>query len=482
MVRADLVTSEPRSRIHEAYDRLCEAEEQFGLLRHTVDGWSAWPLLRFEVSILLSGVIFDHRHVVSRGERLRHALADLPSLIRPRHARHLVKTYVSGLIEPSGDRYRDIWFDDVLLIAGSTFKIETENNPRFANRRALIPPDISSAVLDLGGAIVRRVRTSPRIRDVATELSRVLSGPLGLAHIDADWVAHRLERFSARKGIYSTLLRRVRPRYVLVADAGDHDLMAAAKEQDIIALEFQHGISDWSNASYSWPASARAFRRTMPIPDRLLLYGEHWKHELDGSGFWGDDLRVVGSPRLDRYRREVQTRDQRRCQMVFTTQGLDIDRVTAFFREFPERAAPVFPLNLVIKLHPVYDADKRPYLDALAAYADRVSVLASDEGASTFELLQTAHLHVSIASASHYDALGLGVPTVILPFQTHEVVLSLHRAGHAQLAATPQALVEIARSWRDLRVPPGVSEYYFAPDGCANILRELDLTTTGAPR
>ena len=92
-----------------------------------------------------------------------------------------------------------------------------------------------------------------------------------------------------------------------------------------------------------------------------------------------------------------------------------------------------------------------------------------------FELLQRANLHVSIASASHYDAIGLGVPTVILPFSTHDVVLPLYQRGHAALARTPEDLARTVRTWQNLRVPSEVSTQYFEPGAQANILRELGL-------
>ena len=82
---------------------------------------------------------------------------------------------------------------------------------------------------------------------------------------------------------------------------------------------------------------------------------------------------------------------------------------------------------------------------------------------------------MSIASASHYDAIGLGVPTVVLPLQTHELVLPLCRAGHAHFAQTPEALADLVLAWRTLRLPENVSEYYFKQGARANIRRELDL-------
>ena len=477
MATAAPLSLQLQSSLHHAHEQLCDAEEQFDLLRHTVDGWSAWPLIRFEVSFMLAGLTFDHRSVVSRAKRVRRAVQDLPRLARLGPARHLIQTYSSGLVELDGDRYRDMWFDDVALPAGSTFKIETLNNPRFAvlSDQAHAPRDVSGAPFDICAAILRRVRPSRDVVDVAAQFSRVIRGPLNLPDVDEEWVARRLYRFSSLRSVYAALLRRVRPSYVLVVNASHHGLMAAAREHGAIVLELQHGIADRSHASYSWSASAARYRPMMPVPDRLLLYGEYWKGELSGSGFWGENLRVVGSPRLDRYRRKGRTRDQTPRRIVFTTQGLDRARVGVFLTQFLERLGNTVPCRLAIKLHPIYDVDKAPYLEAFRPFLDRVDVIGGDEWPSTFELLRDAHVHVSIASASHYDAVGLGIPTVILPFTSHEIVLPLHRAGHAWLARTPEDLATVVRLPQMPRLAPEIGEYYFQPGARANILRELDI-------
>ena len=480
MPSAAPVSLQSQSSLQDAHQRLCDAEEQFDLLRHTVDGWSAWPVVRFEVSLLLAGITFDRRRAVPRGKRIRRAIQDVPRLARLKPARHVITTYTSGLVEPDGDRYRDIWFDDVVLAAGSTFKIETLNNPRFErrSRSALVPRDMSSAPIEIAAAILRRFRRFRDVENVSTHLRRVLCGALGLPSVDDAWIARRLQRFSSLRRAYRSLLRRVRPSYVLVVDASHHGLVAAAKEHGAIVLELQHGVTDRSNANYSWPASAASYRRTMPIPDRLLLYGEHWRRELAISDFWVGDLRVVGSPRIDRYRRENATRDDRRCRIVFTTQGFDFKKIIDFFTQFIERVGSTVAYHLTIKLHPIHDPDKAPYVEAFRGYGDRVDIVSGEDSPATFDLLQRAQLHVSVASASHYDAIGLGVPTIILPFKTHEIVLPLQRAGHAWLARTPEDLVNLVRTWPTLRVPHETREHYFRSDAPGNILHELGLDAT----
>jgi hypothetical protein len=459
----------------DAYARLCDLERSRSLLEVLVDGWAAWPLIRFEVSMALLALSFPGRRGIGRGERLARALADVPALARLRPARHLVKTYTSALLETAGGCSVDVHFDDVILAAGSTFKIEAHTNPRFSaqGRRAQVPRDLSSAILDLGATILARRAPSRDVAEASRVFADAIGGGLGLHEFDIAWVERRLHRFSTARRVHGAIVDRVRPRFVLVADAGEHALVAAAKERGSVVLELQHGIADRSNPGYAWPDWAAPHRARMPVPDRLLLHGEHWRGELGGA-FWGDALRVVGSPRIDRYRQLTAGRSDI-CTVLFTAQGLDVANVTHFLSDAIERVQSRTAVRLVVRLHPVYDTDKAPWLEGLARLGDRAQVLAGDEGGSTLALLRQSHLHASIASASHYDAIGLGVPTVILPFQTHDVVLPLAHAGHAQVARSPQALADLIAGWRDRTVPGAVSEYYFRPGALAHILRELDL-------
>jgi hypothetical protein len=74
-----------------------------------------------------------------------------------RRARHLFKTYSSGLLEESAGRFRDIRFD-VMIAAGSAFKIEAPSGSRFfaRSRNALIRADLSSTAVEAAAALVAR--------------------------------------------------------------------------------------------------------------------------------------------------------------------------------------------------------------------------------------------------------------------------------------------------------------------------------------
>jgi hypothetical protein len=463
--------------LQEALDRLCRVEQELDLFKYQVDGWSAWPVIRFELSLLLTGLSFPHSSPSNRTSRAFHALNTFPALLHVRQARYLFKTYSSWLLEETDGRYQDIRFDDVMTAAGSVFKIEAPSGSRFSarSRHALIKSDLSSTAVEAVATLAARRISERELQRPARVFAKTVRDELCLKAVDDEWVARRLRRFVANKRVYRSILRRVGPQFVLVADPGEHALIAAAKEHGSSVLELQHGVADASNASYVWPSAAKSHRARMPIPDRLLLWGEHWRRELDREGFWGDSLRVVGSPRLDRYRQHAVGRSHDRCTILFTTQGLDVGLVSRFLSEALNQVIPEVPLRLFVKLHPIYDVDSQPYRDALAPFHDHVEVLTAQEGPSTFEFLQRANLHLSIASASHYDAVGLGVPTIILPFTTHDIVLPMFRAGDASLARTVDDLAMLIRNWQSLNVSTDVSEYYFRSDALANILRELNL-------
>ncbi|MFX5862045.1 hypothetical protein ABTE64_18120, partial [Acinetobacter baumannii] len=76
---------------------------------------------------------------------------------------------------------------------------------------------------------------------------------------------------------------------------------------------------------------------------------------------------------------------------------------------------------LSIKLHPVYDQGDLNF--AGLQRDDRVSVVAGSELPTVFDMLSEADLHLSIASACHFDAAALGVRSVIIPLAGHESLL-----------------------------------------------------------
>ena len=189
------------------------------------------------------------------------------------------------------------------------------------------------------------------------------------------------------------------------------------------------------------------------------------------SGFYDEELLPVGSVRMDNYRRqrEVNHKAGGPMQVVFTTQGLVVPQVAAFLRDFMALVDEAgIALELTIKLHPVYDLSSEPYRQVFGE-DKRIHIVSGTEMPSTFTLLSRADLHLSIASACHYDALGLGVPTVVVALSGYTVVERLIELGHAPAARTPQELVDLLKDIQNHPVPPAVQEVYFKSGALENI-------------
>jgi hypothetical protein len=405
------------------------------------------------------------------------AVQDACRLSRVRRARYVVESYLSARGEQEGGLFKDHFFDDLLREIGEYFKIESLNNKAFLPRSdaALIRSDLTTSLFELVSGFLARTGCAGRVRTVAESLSQCLHQELGPNALTSGAIERTILRFLWAKRLYSWLLKRIDPEFLLVADPGEHDIVAAAKERGVVAIEFQHGFVDRNHSSYSWSAYAARFRRCMPIPDRLFIYGTHWEEELVATGFWREEICVVGSPRIDQYRAVRSTAEPMKdIALVVTAQGTDSEALIAFLLAFLSLVGTPLPFHLYVKLHPVYDTSRQPY-DAAFLPHRNVHVLLGSEPPSTFELLARAHLHASIASTCHYEALGLGVPTVILPLSGYENVLHLYHSGHAFLAQTPRDLSDIVQRLHNMNAPVCSADHYFRPDAIENIKRELGL-------
>jgi hypothetical protein len=182
-------------------------------------------------------------------------------------------------------------------------------------------------------------------------------------------------------------------------------------------------------------------------------------------------LTTVGSSTIDRCH-ELRTRDfvaDPACpRLVVTTQGLDREALIAFLAQFLTLHGGACVVT--IKLHPAYDRSAQPYLQALSG-DPRVDIVLGDAQPNTFELIARADLHISIASACHYDALGIGTPTAVLNLKGSDAVQDLVSKGDALYISTPADLASIIaqRSWG--KIAAATSSQYFKRNHLQNMLQ-----------
>jgi hypothetical protein len=188
-------------------------------------------------------------------------------------------------------------------------------------------------------------------------------------------------------------------------------------------------------------------------------------------------LRPVGSLRIDQYRSLSNQSLAKRIlnvgrqkKIVVTTQAVDVEAMVAFLLEFVR--STTIPVEIFIKLHP-RESNRQPYESAFANTLN-VHIISGHEAPSTFELLSTADYHASIHSTCHYEAIGLGIPTIILPLSSYTRMLLLceHVPGYAVIVNSPAEMNQFIK--QDRRVPPELAGYYFRENAVENMLSALD--------
>jgi hypothetical protein len=441
-----------------------EFEHRHKLFGLTVERISLWRILRFEISLTMQNLGLT-RPLASKREILTSIFsAAWQFIVAPRGFRYLGATMSSALRRFDERGWHDIYFDPVMdAIAGGEKMLYIdargfEEHSKRAHRRPVFN-DTSVVALS---AVLGRLFPVRGYDDVFQALSKAVFDGLALSEFTADRIRRKYSVLIWRIRLYRLVLWRLRPGCVLIPNSGQFALFLAARALGIPFVEMQHGIFS-ENHPDSLPASVLNFdQSSMLLPDLLTVYGSWWGDRLRNTALGRlGRIREVGAFSIDTARamrlRQFSS-DGREPVVTLTSQGTGVERLADFLAEFLNLYPG--PLRLNIRLHPSYEAGARHY-DGRFSNDDRVKLWAGNSKPDTFEMIAMSDLHLSVSSACHYEALGIGTPTGVLALPGHELVLELVERQHAVLVDSPATLAAIVthRSWTP--VSEGVSDQFF---------------------
>jgi hypothetical protein len=448
----------------EAAAVLAGFETEHRLFELSVRGVSVWRLLRFPVGFALQNLPFS-KAPLPRGELLAAFFRSLRDLVRlPTGARYAVKSYVSALRVRGEHGYEDIYFERLLDEVSGGVRLYSLNAPGYFGRKAgSAAPMIDCTAVNVAGALLAKVLPVREGDAVFAKLSELIGRRLGITEFPAGRIRRMFSSFWWQSRLYERILRRLGAKTVFAADTGERALLGACRRLGVRFVELQHGIFTPDHPD-SLPVAvlALAEETALLLPDVVALYGDYWlARQADSVLGKTGRLLSVGASVIERFR-AMRARDFRpspECPcLVVTTQGIDRDALIGFLSRFlslyPE------PCLLTIKLHPAYDISLDHYLIMLGSDS-RVRIVGGRDDPNTYELIAGADLHLSIASACHYDALGIGTPTLIIGLAGYPLVQSLIDSGDALFAGDSGALADIVarRAWAP--VTTTVSDKYY---------------------
>jgi hypothetical protein len=355
----------------------------------------------------------------------------------------VIKSFTSALRERADGHFRDIYYESLLDSGLRCFKLETSNVSTFAEnqRLALRPADLDADVFRFWGRALAKLFPRRELDAEFAVLERKVRDELKL-DLPAGVISRIASSMWWQIRLYRLLLRRLGARFAIVTDTCEYALSMAARREKVRFVELQHGVFGKQHPDVI-PVDAPGSADELLLPENIAVFGEYWREQLMGTALERVRITPVGSSQIERARRlrGARTHTARR-RLLVTSQGLDTARFGAWLNDMLVAAPTGTEYDVVVKLHPAYDDPTAPVFAALAA-RPWVRVIPGTSTPDTYELLAWADLHLSIASTCHFEAIGLQIPTVIIPLSGHESLLGMVDGLAMHLARHPGAVWEI---------------------------------------
>ncbi len=454
-------------------------ETEHCLFGYAVKGVSVWQILRFDVAVNLQNLPLDRqpsrrtRKVTLLWKSLK-GIANIASLaLAGRKSRYWVNTYDFALRLRVGGQYEDIYFDALLRHIPGGLKIQSSNAIGYEvqKKRESIKPQLDSGDIDVLSHLLAKVAPVKKDNGIFRLIAQLISSRLELGQYDEKTVRRAFSSYYWRSQCYGFLLRRLKPKAVLVADTGEFPLRAACRKEKVVFIEIQHGIYT-KNHPDALPMNALEFESNLLLPTYLAVAGEYWQQMLAGTAIAESSRIRFGGFSIVDYYRNIRARSivpNPGCLVItLTTQGHDSENLVNLIRDFLGVCDSGFTLN--IKLHPAYDYSTEVYVEALSKDA-RVNIVSGTSDPNTYELIARSDLHLSIYSVCHFDALSLGVPTVVIGLSGYQVMEDLIRRGDSVLAMTSTELSDIVKTRRWKPVNKETMEMYCMSNFVENIAK-----------
>jgi hypothetical protein len=425
-------------------EKLFALERRHDLFSYRVNGWSAWRVMRNPVYWLVADLPLSttaRPAYIRVFQALLGTLRLLWLLIAGSRRELLVKTCRSALRAKHGDKYEDLHFDSLLRCGYSCIKLEEINSPDFEAQAeaAWRPADLNPVVFTFWGRILGRLFPAdamPFCRFVA----ECLRSELQVA-VDPRWLLMRISTVVWQTRLYGALLARTKPRAVLVSDTGEYGLRLAAHRANVRFIEVQHGVFDATQPD-AIPLWVQGSPAELILPDVLATRGRYWVEKLATTRQGRDHAVAVGDAMTDSARATRAARsDDGGIRLVLTSQGLDTERLVAWIDKLARCAPASLDWHLSIKLHPVYDSSPAKFA-SLKAH-ERIKIIFGAEQPNVFDLLADSDLHLTIASACHFDAGAIGVRSAIIPLDGHELLMDTIDGRLFYMATSPRDVWDI---------------------------------------
>lgn len=218
----------------------------------------------------------------------------------------------------------------------------------------------------------------------------------------------------ATRYIAERLLEKINPRIILVECGYSPSHMIIqyiAKKANIPVIELQHGLIVPNSIGYFWGINDWDQLKESPFPDKLVVFGSHFKKLLLNNNFLkASNIEVLGYPYLwlmkERYR-EIKKENDAENTILITSEPQYSD----FWIDTALEIVNNSGFKILLKPHPdELDTVEEKYKKVMQEPKIKVITTAL----LLYEAFRYAEYHISIGSASVLEALSFGLKNVII--------------------------------------------------------------------
>ena len=226
-----------------------------------------------------------------------------------------------------------------------------------------------------------------------------------------------LINFECEYKYYHNFFRIKQPQKIyIICSYGKEALIAAAQDLNIEVIELQHGIITKYHIGYNFLDVKIPY-----FPDKLLLWGEYWKANVDLPK--NVKIELYGYPYLKRQYEKYKNIEKNLNQVIFISQGTIgkslSEKAIEFTKENPD-------LKVVYRLHPGEFLRWEKEYKNLYENRNLENLEISDNNEKNlYEYLFESEYLIGVNSTVIYEALNLGIKVGVVNLFGYEDVEDL---------------------------------------------------------
>jgi len=446
-------------------------EEEFDLFNKRVAGLLFWERIRtriyFQLYFKRLEAKTDLIPTYSKPHRLKFYLSSLFNLVRNTFLTSRKDLLVVGhprRLLGADKRWWDIYTDTFLDHLDMTYvAIEENHNTEHrspARTSYLHYFDFLDVIALLRSFLgFTKISLTSNERSMLLELQEVLFDRFEISINLVYFVTITLKIRAAKLPLYTKLLKRIKPKLVLLVNSfGKETLIEACKLLKIPTAELQHGIINNFHPTYAFSNQQRKYT----FPDYMLVWGDYWKDNIDFP-ISQNNIISVGFPFIERELAKYRNVSKKQ-QILFISQGYVGNNIAKLALDLSHEIGSTH--TIVYKLHPAEcDNWKEIYpflVDSEVDVIDRKDAL-------LHKLFAESIAQVGIGSTALFEGLAHGLDTYILDTAGAEYFEDLAQKGLVQMISSAEDFLKHFNTRKE--DAPADTELLFKINSTKNIRR-----------